>query len=56
MTQLVLDNLEPKIVESLKARAIKHNHSWQDGLKAILQKVVEAEMTEHLRNLPDAYL
>lgn len=46
MTQLVLNNVDPQIIESLKARASKHNRSLEDELKAILKEVVEVETAE----------
>ena len=51
MTQLVLDDLDPQILESLKARATKHNRSLENELKAILQEVIEAEKAEHLAKM-----
>lgn len=44
MTQLVLNNLDPQILDNLKIRAAKHNRSLEDELKAILQEVLAAEL------------
>jgi plasmid stability protein len=43
MTKLILNNLDPKLFESLKLRAAKHNRSPENELKAILQEVIATE-------------
>lgn len=43
MAKLILDDLDPQILESLKMRATKHNRSVENELKAILQAVVTEE-------------
>lgn len=43
MAKLILDNLDPQMLESLKLRAAKHNRSIENELKAILQDVITAE-------------
>jgi plasmid stability protein len=45
MTQLVLNNLDPKILDNLKIRAAKHNRSLEDESKAILHEALAAEIT-----------
>ncbi len=43
MAKLILDDLDPQMLESLKLRAAKHNRSIENELKAILQDVITAE-------------
>ncbi len=43
MAKLILDDLDPQMLESLKLRAAKHNRSVENELKAILQDVITAE-------------
>lgn len=43
MAKLILDDLDPQVLESLKLRAAKHNRSVESELKAILQDVISAE-------------
>jgi len=45
MSQLIIDSLDPQILAGLQARASKHNRSLQEELKAILQQVIEPEIT-----------
>ena len=44
MSRLVLNNLDPKILDNLKIRAAKHNRSLEDESKAILQEVLSTEL------------
>ena len=48
MTQIVLGDLDPVIIERLKARAQKHGRSLQAEVKAILQQVAEVETKSNL--------
>jgi plasmid stability protein len=43
MAKLILNDLDPQMLESLKMRAAKHNRSVENELKAILQEVITAE-------------
>ena len=45
MTQIVLTNLDPKILDNLKIRAAKHNRSVEDESKAILQEALATDIT-----------
>jgi len=43
MAQLILNDLDPTILEQLKVRAANHQRSLEDELKVILQEVIETE-------------
>jgi len=43
MAQLILNDLDPTILEQLKVRAANHHRSLEDELKVILQEVIETE-------------
>ncbi len=43
MAKLILDDLDPQMLEGLRMRAAKHNRSVENELKAILQDVITAE-------------
>lgn len=43
MTKLILNDLDPQLLESLKLRAAKHKRSPENELKAILQEVIAIE-------------
>lgn len=43
MTQIILEDLDPIIIETLKTRAEKHGNSLQAEIKTILQQVIQAE-------------
>lgn len=43
MAKLILDDLDPQMLESLKIRAAKHNRSVENELKAILQEIITIE-------------
>lgn len=45
MNSIVLNNLNPVIVEKIQSLAQKHNRSLEDEIKAILAQIVEAEIT-----------
>ncbi len=43
MAQLILSDIDPTILEQLKVRAVNHQRSIEEELKAILQEVIETE-------------
>lgn len=43
MAQLILNDLDPTMLEKLKIRAAKHQRSLEDELKVILQEAIETE-------------
>ncbi|WP_255427028.1 hypothetical protein [Sphaerospermopsis sp. LEGE 00249] len=43
MTKIILEDLDPMIIETLKTRAEKHGNSLQAEIKTILQQVIQAE-------------
>lgn len=43
MTKIILEDLDPIIIETLKTRAEKHGNSLQAEIKTILQQVIQAE-------------
>lgn len=46
MTQVILENLDPNIIEKLKARAQQHGRSLEAELKAILTQAAQIEVTD----------
>ncbi len=50
MTRVVIEDLEPAIIEKLEALARKHGRSLQAEVKSILETVVQAQAI----NAPDA--
>jgi plasmid stability protein len=48
MTQIILEGLDPLILECLENRAQKHGHSLQAEVKSILKQVAELEIKSHL--------
>ena len=46
MAQVVLENLDPVIVEKLTARAQRHGHSLEAELKAILTQAAQTEVID----------
>lgn len=46
MTQVILDNLDPLVLEKLLVLATKHNRSLSDEIKAILEQVTSSEVIE----------
>lgn len=48
MPQIILEDLEPLIIERLQSRAQKHGRSLQAEVKAILKQVAELEINSHL--------
>ncbi|MEB3289501.1 MAG: hypothetical protein VKI82_06270 [Leptolyngbya sp.] len=51
MAQLILNNLDPKILSDLQLRAAKHHRSPEDELKAILQEVLSKELAEKVERM-----
>lgn len=45
MTQVVLEDLDPIVIEKLQVLAQRHNRSLEEEVKAILEQVAEAEIT-----------
>lgn len=43
MAQLILNDIDPTILEKLKVRAANHQRSLDEELKAILQAAIDAE-------------
>jgi len=48
MTQILLEGLDPLVIECLQSRAQKHGRSLQAEVKAILNQVAELEINHHL--------
>ncbi|WP_228036808.1 FitA-like ribbon-helix-helix domain-containing protein [Cuspidothrix issatschenkoi] len=48
MSQIILEDLEPLIIERLHSRAQKNGRSLQAEVKAILKQVAELEISSHL--------
>jgi plasmid stability protein len=46
MTQVVLENLNPVVIEKLQVLASQHNRSLSEEIEAILEQVTSAEVTE----------
>ncbi len=46
MNQIVLENVNPTLVEKLQILAQKHNRSLEEEIKAIISQVAEAEIIE----------
>ena len=46
MTQVILENLDPNIIEKLKVRAQQHGRSLEAELKAILTQAAQIEVTD----------
>ncbi len=51
MTQVIIENVDPIVIEKLKNKAHQHGRSLQAELKYILQSAV-LDMSESLSNLP----
>lgn len=45
MTQVVLEDLDPIVIEKLQVLAQRHNRSLEEEVKAIPEQVAEAEIT-----------
>ncbi len=48
MTQVVLENLNPLVLEKLLVLATRHNRSLSDEIEAILEQVTAAEVPERV--------
>lgn len=46
MTSVILDNLNPTVLEQLKGMAQAHNRSLEDEIKAILEQVLETSQVK----------
>ena len=46
MTQIVLDNINPDVIEKIRNLAQKHNRSLEDEIKTILAQAAETEAVE----------
>jgi plasmid stability protein len=51
MAKLILEDLDPQVLESLTMRAAKHNRSLENELKAILQAVVATEKIDQAQKV-----
>lgn len=49
MSQLILNDIDPPLLEKLKIRAATHQRSLEEESKAILQEAVEAEQITKMR-------
>lgn len=50
MSQVVLENLNPTVLEKLQILAQRHNRSLEDEIKAILEQITRNEIVDNLRN------
>ncbi|MFM5983129.1 MAG: FitA-like ribbon-helix-helix domain-containing protein [Sphaerospermopsis kisseleviana] len=55
MTKIILEDLDPMIIETLKTRAEKHGNSLQAEIKTILQQVIQAE-AEKIKSSEDGII
>lgn len=55
MTKIILEDLDPIIIETLKTRAEKHGNSLQAEIKTILQQVIQAE-AEKIKSSEDGII
>ncbi|MFB2893106.1 hypothetical protein ACE1CI_09355 [Aerosakkonemataceae cyanobacterium BLCC-F50] len=46
MTQIVLDNIHPDVLEKIRNLAQKHNRSLEDEIKTILAQAAETDAVE----------
>lgn len=46
MTQVVIENLDPIVIEKLKVRAQRHGRSLEAELKAILTQAADTEVSD----------
>ena len=51
MPQLILNNIDPMLLEKLKIQAANHQRTLEEELKTILQEAIEAEQTDKIRVL-----
>lgn len=55
MTQVVLENLDPTIIEKLKARAQRHGRSLDAELKEILTQAAQTEVSDRAAAAAEAW-
>lgn len=46
MSQVVLENLNPTVLEKLQILAQRHNRSLEDEIKAILEQITRNEIVD----------
>jgi antitoxin FitA len=49
MSQLILNNIDPPLLEKLKIRAANHQRSVEEELKAILKEAIEYEQAAQIK-------
>lgn len=49
MSQLILNDIAPYLLEKLKIRATNHQRSLEEELKAILQEAIETEQATEMK-------
>ena len=54
MAQLVVKNLDPIIIEKLKARSQQHGRSLDEELKAILEQAVDTKAVDRMAAVAEA--
>ncbi len=54
MAHLLVNNLDPHLIEKLKVRSQRHGRSLDEELKLILQQAVATEGMEQVRDWADA--
>lgn len=55
MTQVVLENLNPAVIEKLQVLAFRHNRSLEDEIKAILEQVSMASEVDQKAATKEAW-
>jgi plasmid stability protein len=53
VSQLILNNIDPSLLEKLKRRAANHQRSLEEELKAILQEAIEVEQAAKMKAFRD---
>lgn len=51
MTQVVIENLDPLVIEKLKALAQQHGRSLEAELKAILTQAAQIEVSDRTKEV-----
>ncbi len=49
MSQLILNNIDPPLLEKLKIRAANHQRTLEEELKAILKEAIESEQSAKMQ-------
>jgi antitoxin FitA len=49
MSQLILNNIDPPLLEKLKIRAVNHHRTLEEELKAILEEAIETEQAAKMK-------